>query len=221
MIKIRRQTVKRMPRVLDLQYYRDERFKAHTQYKRQRTIASWNREAAVLRRIFNIALQQGWILKNPFKCGDPLILTSAERRREKILSAAEERRMLEACNTHDYRKHLKPLLIYPEIGSDVPNAVEVLKKLNENKVKIILWTIRSGEYLEQAVNWFEERGIELWSINKNPQQRFWSKSPKAYAPVYIDDAAPGCPLKFPEDSEQRVYADWFEIERLLEEIGYL
>jgi hypothetical protein len=110
---------------------------------------------------------------------------------------------------------------YPKIGVDVPNAVEVLRRLNEKQVKIILWTIRSGEYLQDAVNWFVEREIEIWAVNKNPQQRFWSKSPKAYAPVYIDDAALGCPLKLPLDDMSRPYADWFEIQRLLEEIGYL
>lgn len=96
----------------DLCLYRDERFKVRTQYKRQRTIASWNREAAVLRRVFNIALQQGWLLKNPFHCGDPLIIVSAERRRERVLTAAEERRLLEACSSHPYRKHLKALLVF-------------------------------------------------------------------------------------------------------------
>jgi predicted mannosyl-3-phosphoglycerate phosphatase (HAD superfamily) len=109
---------------------------------------------------------------------------------------------------------------YPRIGEDVPNAVNVLKKLNENQVKIILWTIRSGEYLQDAVNWFVEREIEIWAVNKNPQQRFWSKSPKAYAPVYIDDAALGCPLQ-KLSKEDRPFADWFEIEKLLEEIDYL
>lgn len=105
---------------------------------------------------------------------------------------------------------------YPKIGEDVPNAVNVLKKLNENQVKIILWTIRSGEFLQEAVNWFVERDIELWAVNKNPQQRFWSKSPKAYALVYIDDAAIGCPLIYPEDNT-KPYTDWFEVEILLEE----
>jgi hypothetical protein len=109
---------------------------------------------------------------------------------------------------------------YPKIGEDVPNAVNVLKQLNENKVKIILWTIRSGEALQEAVNWFVEREIEIWAVNKNPSQRFWSKSPKAYAPVYIDDAALGCPLK-PSSDGNRPFADWFEIERLLKEIDYL
>ena len=110
---------------------------------------------------------------------------------------------------------------YPKIGGDVPNAVSVLKKLNENQVRIILWTIRSGEFLQDAVNWFIKCDIEIWAVNKNPQQRFWSKTPKAYAPVYIDDAALGCPLKLPLDDTSRPFEDWFEIERLLEEIDNL
>ena len=111
---------------------------------------------------------------------------------------------------------------YPKIGADVPHAVEVLRKLNRSEVKLILWTIRSGEYLEEAVNWFAERDVKLWAVNKNPQQKHWSQSPKAYAPVYVDDAALGCPLKFIDDeSGARPFADWFEIERLLEEIGFL
>jgi integrase len=96
----------------DLLIYRERRFKVPTQYKRQRTLASWNREAAVLRRIFNIACQQGWMLKNPFHRGDSLIIVSAERRREKILSPAEEVRLLEACDSHPYRRPLRPLLIF-------------------------------------------------------------------------------------------------------------
>lgn len=96
----------------DLVSYRDKRFKVLTPRKQQRTIGSWNREAAVLRRIFNIACQQGWILKNPFNCGDALVIVSAERRRERILSLAEESRLLAACDTHPYRKPLKPLLIF-------------------------------------------------------------------------------------------------------------
>lgn len=96
----------------DLISYRDRRFKVPTPQKRQRTISCWNREAAVLRRVFNIARQQGWILRNPFHCGDPLIIVSAERQREKILTVAEEQRLLDACDSHPYRKPLKPLLVF-------------------------------------------------------------------------------------------------------------
>ncbi len=96
----------------DLLAYRDARFKVQTQYKRQRTIASWNREAAVLRRILSVGCQQGWLLKNVFHCGDPLIIVSAERRREKVLTVSEEVKLLEACDSHPYRTHLKSLLIF-------------------------------------------------------------------------------------------------------------
>jgi integrase len=92
--------------------YRDARFKVFTPRKQPRTISSWNREGAVLRRIFNIALQQGWILRNPFHCGDSLIVVSAERRRERILTVDEEARVLEACDSHPYRRHLKSLIIF-------------------------------------------------------------------------------------------------------------
>lgn len=74
---------------------------------------------------------------------------------------------------------------YPKIGEDVPNAVNVLKKLNENQVKIILWTIRSGEFLQEAVNWFVERDIQIWAVNKNPQQRFWSNHQRFMLPFIL------------------------------------
>jgi integrase len=94
----------------DIYSYRSERFSIHTHYKRPRTLASMNRELAVLRRILNIALREGWILKNPFNAGEPLISTAGERKRERILTLDEETRLLAAC-VHPQRTHLRPLLI--------------------------------------------------------------------------------------------------------------
>ena len=94
----------------DLTAYRSIRLKTPTPAKKQRAVASMNRELSYLRRMFNIALQQGWVIRNPFKCGDALILTSCERRRERILTLSEEIRLLAACN-HPQRLHLKTLLI--------------------------------------------------------------------------------------------------------------
>jgi len=62
--------------------------------------------------MFNIACQQGWLIKNPFHCGDSLIIVSAERRREKVLTVSEEARLLEACASHPYRHHLRSFLIF-------------------------------------------------------------------------------------------------------------
>ena len=75
-----------------------------------RSVTTVNRELAYLRRIFNVAVQNGWVLRNPFKCGDALILTSCEKRRERILTPEEETRLLAACE-HPRRSHLKALIV--------------------------------------------------------------------------------------------------------------
>jgi integrase len=94
----------------DIYSYRSNRLKVITVYKKPLTVSTINRELSVLRRMLNIALREGWILKNPFDCGEPLIQPSAERRREKVLSFEEESRLLNACE-HPQRKHLKAFLI--------------------------------------------------------------------------------------------------------------
>lgn len=114
------------------------------------------------------------------------------------------------CVTHEY----------PEVGETLDFAVATLLKLQENDVKIILWTMRSGEFLQAAVDWFSHWGIELWGINENPEQKEWTDSPKAYAQIYIDDAALGCPLRYQPNSS-RPCADWKQIIKLLEDKGFL
>lgn len=93
----------------DILTYRSQRLKTPTHYKKPRTIATMNRELAYLRRLFNIAMRQGWILRNPLNSGESLIDISAERRRERVLSLEEEKRLLKACNGK--REHIRPLLI--------------------------------------------------------------------------------------------------------------
>lgn len=88
---------------------------------------------------------------------------------------------------------------YPEIGADVPHAVEWLKRWTEAGGKIILHTMRcdsekEGLVLTHAVQWLEDRGIRPYGVNRNPTQSSWSASPKVYAHHYVDDAAIGCPL---------------------------
>jgi hypothetical protein len=110
---------------------------------------------------------------------------------------------------------------YPDVGRDVPDAVRVLQLLQEYGVKLILWTMRSGEFLQDAVNWFAENDIALWGVNENPEQKEWTDSPKAYAPLYIDDAALGCPLTESKEMGARPYVDWVFVEIELERKGFL
>lgn len=109
---------------------------------------------------------------------------------------------------------------YPAIGMDVEGAVEVLRTLNKHGHRIILNTMRSGQRLEAAVRWFRDRKIELWAVNRNPEQECWTSSPKVYADIYIDDSALGCPVRF-IDGTSRPIVDWKSVRRVLESDGVL
>jgi hypothetical protein len=135
------------------------------------------------------------------------------------------------CTTHEF----------PKIGRDI-GAVPVLKKLVEAGNQLILFTMRSDywkvgsaifekeeqlgfykntaeklTYLSDAVQWFKDNDIPLYGIQTNPKQKGWTTSPKAYCQLYIDDAALGCPLIFPEDGS-RPYVDWETVDKMLSKL---
>lgn len=109
---------------------------------------------------------------------------------------------------------------YPAIGREVPNAIRVLTKLQEQGTQLILWTMRSGDRLQEAVDFCASKGITFWGINRNPAQSEWTDSPKAYAPIYIDDAALGCPTLF-DKATSRPMVNWRDVEAILVRRGVL
>ncbi|MBK8772427.1 MAG: hypothetical protein IPM06_18670 [Rhizobiales bacterium] len=100
---------------------------------------------------------------------------------------------------------------YPDVGPELPLAVDKLREAAKAGVKLILWTMRSGKELQDAVNWYKERGIDLFGVNKNPEQFLWTQSPKAFAHLYVDDAAFGAPLK-QYAFMHRPGIDWTQVE---------
>lgn len=92
----------------DLRTFRAERLKAPTQYRRQRSVTSVNRELTTLRRVLTVAEREGFISRNPFRSGDSLISVSDEIRRERVLTHEEEARLLAACTGR--RAHLRPII---------------------------------------------------------------------------------------------------------------
>ena len=109
---------------------------------------------------------------------------------------------------------------YPNIGEPVELAIDVLDDLQSAGHKLILYTMRSGERLVEAVEYLEENGIKLYAVNDNPTQKYWTQSPKIFCNMYIDDAALGCPLD--EDiTGARPIVDWYGVETLLKERGVL
>lgn len=95
---------------------------------------------------------------------------------------------------------------YPKCGSLVPFAKETVLKLQAHNVRWILWTMRSGRHLEEAVSMLRLEGLRPWGVNHNEEQT-WTTSPKCYAQLYIDDAAFGVPLIKDEWSD-REFVDW-------------
>lgn len=78
---------------------------------------------------------------------------------------------------------------YPKIGKPKLFAFETLKKLQEKGHRLILWTYRNGEMLDEAVAFCKENGIVFYAVNKSfPEEEYDLKySRKINAHIFIDD----------------------------------
>lgn len=79
---------------------------------------------------------------------------------------------------------------YPAIGREIPFAIETLKRLHDERHKLILWSVREGKLLEEAVNFCKERGLEFYAVNTNyPEEKGNHQhfSRKLKADLFIDD----------------------------------
>lgn len=78
---------------------------------------------------------------------------------------------------------------YPGIGKPQLFAFETLKRLQNDGHRLILWTYRDGEKLNDAVEFCKTNGIEFYAVNKSfPEEQFdTKKSPKIHADYFIDD----------------------------------
>ncbi len=73
-------------------------------------IATVNRELQLLRAVLNFAMRKGWLVRNPFELGEPLISMASERKRTRILTREDEAKLLASCETKG-RAHIRPILI--------------------------------------------------------------------------------------------------------------
>ena len=77
---------------------------------------------------------------------------------------------------------------YPKIGKPIPFAIDVLKKLQyEDHHMLILWTVREGTLLDEAVEYCKNKGLEFYAVNKNfPEETLEPGiSRKIVADIYI------------------------------------
>ncbi len=80
---------------------------------------------------------------------------------------------------------------YPAIGAEMPFATETLKMLIKDGHQLILWSVREGSLLQEAIDWCKARGVEFWAVNKDFPEEDESKngsfSRKIKADMFIDD----------------------------------
>ncbi len=84
---------------------------------------------------------------------------------------------------------------YPDIGPERPFACETLRMLIKNHHRLILWSVREGKLLDEAVEWCRKRGVEFYAINKDYPEEDTEKnqhfSRKVKADYFIDDRGIG------------------------------
>lgn len=79
---------------------------------------------------------------------------------------------------------------FPNIGEINADTVNYLNYLSKKGAKLILWTCRSGELLEQAVEVCKKIGLNFEAINDNLPEivaKYGNNSRKIFADIYLDD----------------------------------
>jgi hypothetical protein len=80
---------------------------------------------------------------------------------------------------------------YPKIGEERPFACEALRMLIAEHHRLILWTVRQDDLLQEAIEWCRKRGVEFYSVNREyPEETTYSNnhfSRKIKADIFIDD----------------------------------
>ena len=79
---------------------------------------------------------------------------------------------------------------YPRIGREIPFAFDTLKRLQqEPQIQLLLWTVREGKELEEAVEYCRSKGLEFHGVNNNyPEETPKDGQPrKLKADLFIDD----------------------------------
>lgn len=79
---------------------------------------------------------------------------------------------------------------YPKIGREIPFAIDTLKRLQQSpEYQLILWTVREGELLEEAIAFCRDKGLEFYAVNSNyPEEGPEHSEPrKLSVDLFIDD----------------------------------
>ena len=81
---------------------------------------------------------------------------------------------------------------YPKIGEEIPFATQTLQMLIKDGHRLILWSVREGALLQEAVDWCHQRGVDFWAVNRDYPEENGAESNnhfsrKLKADLFIDD----------------------------------
>lgn len=77
---------------------------------------------------------------------------------------------------------------YPKIGKPIPFAIETLLKLQQDGHTLIMWTVRDGKSLQEAIDYCEKKGLVFYAANKNyPEEDVLQAPRKLSVDLFIDD----------------------------------
>ncbi|MBR1631486.1 MAG: hypothetical protein IJ680_06475 [Paludibacteraceae bacterium] len=106
---------------------------------------------------------------------------------------------------------------YPKIGREIPFAISTLKHLQtEGHHQLILWTVREGKLLDEAVEFCRKRGLEFYAVNSNYPEETpdTCRARKLHADLFIDDhnlgGLPDWGVIYQMVMNQRPYQPWKE-----------
>lgn len=77
---------------------------------------------------------------------------------------------------------------YPAIGKPIPFAIETLIRLQQEGHRLILWSVREGRLLQEALDYCAGRGLRFFAANENyPGEDRTAAPRKLTADLFIDD----------------------------------
>ena len=77
---------------------------------------------------------------------------------------------------------------YPKIGRPIPFAIQTLLQLQEDGHTLLLWSVREGDLLQEAIDYCANKGVVFYAANKNyPEEDRNEAARKLNADLFIDD----------------------------------
>lgn len=151
----------------DLEEFKTEKLKENTVRDKPRSISDVNRHLAQMRIILKFAVRNEWLARSPFELGDPLISLADEVKRDRTLTAEEEKRLLAACEG-------ERTITYKRYGKEITATIKVRRDVLKSFLILAFDTaMRKGELLK--LQWkevdFTSRLITVLETNSKTQRR--------------------------------------------------